>query len=105
MNMLNASELANSAEKASDFLKSIANVQRLRILCAVMDGELSVGDIAQAVDASQSVVSQHLALMRREGIVQPRRDGQSIYYRIGDKNVIVIFKTLGGIFCREAGSQ
>jgi len=105
MNMLNASELANSAEKASDFLKSIANVQRLRILCAVMDGELSVGDIAQAVDASQSVVSQHLALMRREGIVQPRRDGQSIYYRIGDRNVIVIFKTLGGIFCREAGSQ
>jgi len=99
MNIRNIDTLASSAEKASQFLKSIASPQRLRILCAVMEHELSVGDIGKAVSASQSVVSQHLALMRREGLVQPRRDGQTIYYRLADQNVVEIFKTLGSIFC------
>lgn len=97
---MNTAELSESADRASNFLKSLANPQRLRILCLIMDGERPVGEIADAIGANQSAVSQHLALMRREGIVQPRRAAQTIYYRISDKNVTKLFRLLNEMFCK-----
>lgn len=92
-------ELAVAAEHASSFLKSIANPQRLRILCLIMEGERPVGEIADAIGAAQSAVSQHLALMRREGLVAPRRSGQTIFYRLADKKVVKLFRVLSDLFC------
>ena len=97
---MNISDLAASSDRASEFLKSLANAQRLRILCLILEGERPVGEIAEAIGANQSSVSQNLALMRREGLVVPRRDGQTIYYRLADKNVVKIFRLLSDMFCK-----
>jgi DNA-binding transcriptional ArsR family regulator len=97
---MNIQDLSDSAGRASDFLKSLANPQRLRILCVILEGERPVGEIAEAIGANQSSVSQNLALMRREGLVLPRRDGQTIFYRLADKNVTKMFKLLSDMFCK-----
>jgi DNA-binding transcriptional ArsR family regulator len=97
---MNITDLANSSGRASEFLKSLANAQRLRILCLVMEGERPVGEIAEAVGAKQSSVSQNLALMRREGLVVSRRSGQTIYYRLADKRLVKMFRLLNDMFCK-----
>ncbi len=97
---MNITDLANSSGRASEFLKSLANAQRLRILCLVMEGERPVGEIAEAVGAKQSSVSQNLALMRREGLVVSRRSGQTIYYRLADKKLVKLFRLLNDMFCK-----
>ena len=97
---MNITDLANSSGRASEFLKSLANAQRLRILCLIMEGERPVGEIAEAIGANQSSVSQNLALMRREGLVVPRRSGQTIYYRLADKKLIKMFRLLSDMFCK-----
>ena len=97
---MNITDLANSSDRASEFLKSLANAQRLRILCLIMEGERPVGEIAEAVGANQSSVSQNLALMRREGLVVPRRSGQTIYYRLADKRLVKMFRLLNDMFCK-----
>ena len=97
---MNITDLANSSDRASEFLKSLANAQRLRILCLIMEGERPVGEIAEAIGANQSSVSQNLALMRREGLVVPRRSGQTIYYRLADKKLIKMFRLLNDMFCQ-----
>lgn len=94
-------ELSKSADRASEFLKSLASPLRLRILCMVIDGERSVGDIADALSVRQSAVSQHLALLRKDGLVAPRRDGQTIYYRLADRNVKKVVKLLHELFCKS----
>jgi DNA-binding transcriptional ArsR family regulator len=99
---MNIVELNRSAEKASDFLKSLANPNRLRILCLIMEGERPVGDLAEAIGINQSATSQHLALMRREGLVKSRREGQTIYYQLADKNVGRTLKLLSDLFCPPA---
>lgn len=81
-------------------MKSLGNEKRLMILCKLMElGEMSVIPMAEAVGLSQSALSQHLARMREEEIVDFRRDGQTLFYRVSDPNVIRIIKTLQSIFC------
>jgi DNA-binding transcriptional ArsR family regulator len=99
---MNPQELSASADRASDFLKSMANPLRLRILCMIIDGERPVGDIAEALGVRQSAVSQHLALLRKDGLVTPRRHGQTIYYRLADRNVKKVVKLLHELFCKGA---
>lgn len=99
---MNMTDLANSSDRASEFLKSLANSQRLRILCLIIEGERPVGEIADVIGANQSSVSQNLALMRREGLVVPRRSGQTIYYRLADKKLIKMFRLLNDMFCKPA---
>lgn len=96
---LNADDLAAAADRASEFLKSLANPVRLRILCLICDREVSVGDIAEALNVRQSVVSQHLALLRKDGLVSTRRDGQTIFYALADKNVVHVMSALQQAFC------
>lgn len=93
-------DLRESADNASSFLKSLANPQRLRIMCLIMEKERPVGELADAVELNQSAVSQHLALLRREGLLKTRRDGQTIYYQLADKSVIKFFSLLEDMFCK-----
>ena len=88
-----------SASKAAKLLRALGNERRLMILCQLVDGELSVGDLLPRVGLSQSALSQHLAVLREEGIVATRRDGQSIRYRIEDPAAIQVVATLAEIFC------
>jgi DNA-binding transcriptional ArsR family regulator len=88
------------AAEAAKMLKLLANEHRLLVLCRlVAEREMTVGDIAGAVGLSQSALSQHLAKMRDDGLVATRREGQTIYYRLADKNVARVLTLLKNIFC------
>lgn len=87
------------AERATAYLKLLSHPSRLMVLCSLTQGELCVSDLEAQVDLSQSALSQHLARMRSEGIVDTRRQGQQIYYFISDENVLKILQALYGIFC------
>ncbi len=91
--------LAEAAEQAADYLKSLANPVRLRILCLLAQGEAPVGDIAEKLGARQSLISQHLALLRKDGLVRPRRDGQTIHYALADEKAEKLIGVLYEAFC------
>lgn len=88
-----------SAAAAAKLLKALGNERRLMILCQLADGELPVGALQPRVGLSQSALSQHLAVLREEGIVATRRDGQTIWYRIADPAAVRVVATLAEIFC------
>jgi DNA-binding transcriptional ArsR family regulator len=88
------------ASEAASLLKTLANEKRLMILCRILEhGEMSVMPLCEGVGLSQSALSQHLAKMREEGIVDFRRNGQTIYYRVANPDVNRVLKTLKSIFC------
>lgn len=89
-----------AAGEASELLKSLANRHRLLILCQLIDSERSVGELAAFLDIRQSVASQHLALLRRDGLVSARRDGQTIWYAIADTPARAVLSTLFTVYCR-----
>ena len=88
-----------AADSASDLLKSLANCHRLLIICHLVDGERSVGDLAQFLSLRDSTVSQHLALLRKDGLVSARRDAQTIYYSIASEPAREILAALYRVYC------
>jgi DNA-binding transcriptional ArsR family regulator len=94
--------LESRAADAAQLLKLLANETRLVILCRLaVEREMSAGAIVQALGLGQSAVSQHLAKLRDDSLVATRRDAQTIYYRIVDKNVARIIAVLKDIYCRD----
>ncbi|WP_460456957.1 ArsR/SmtB family transcription factor [Arenimonas alkanexedens] len=87
------------AEAAADLLKAMANPQRLRVLCLLIEREMSVGEINALVDLSQSALSQHLAVLREKSLVSTRREAQAVYYSVSDGLVHDIIETLHTAFC------
>jgi DNA-binding transcriptional ArsR family regulator len=96
---LETQELQAVADEASDLLKALANRHRLLILCHLIDGERSVGELAEFLGIRVSGVSQHLALLRKDGLVAARRDGQTIWYSIASAPAGAIVATLYQIYC------
>jgi DNA-binding transcriptional ArsR family regulator len=94
-----AAELKAHAERATALLKAMSNPARLMVLCQLAEGEKSVGELEGAVDLSQSGLSQHLALLRRENIVVTRRSGQTIFYSLRSEEAAALMRTLYTIFC------
>ena len=88
-----------SAGEAAKLLRALGNERRLMILCQLTEGERSVGELLPLVGLSQSALSQHLAVLRDEGVVATRREGQSIWYRIDDPAAVKVVATLAEIFC------
>lgn len=88
-----------SAVRAAALLRLLANERRLMILCQLAGGEMSVGQISQRINLGQSALSQHLAKLRREGVVATRRDRQTIHYRLHDPDAARVIETLAEIFC------
>lgn len=86
------------AQEAAQFLKALANHNRVMVLCSLDDGELTVGALSQRVPLSQSALSQHLRVLRREGLVATRREAQCIYYRITDPRVRALMPTVCALF-------
>ena len=92
--------LERKAGDAAQLLKLLANEKRLLVLCRLaMDGEVTVSDLAESIDLSQSALSQHLAKLRDDKLVATRRDGQSVHYRIADANAARLLATLKDIYC------
>ena len=98
---LSIDAMQHRAEEAVAVLKAIGNENRLLLLCQMVNGERSVNDLAETLDLPQSVVSQHLSLLRRDGVVKGRREGQSIYYSISDSRVRALMETLFEVFCSD----
>jgi DNA-binding transcriptional ArsR family regulator len=97
---INLDHMAANADQAEKFVKQFANKNRLMILCVLTEGELSVGELNQKIPLSQSALSQHLAKLRDAGLVETRRDSQTIFYRLDDPNVISVITSLYEIFCQ-----
>jgi DNA-binding transcriptional ArsR family regulator len=92
--------LEDKAAEAAEFLKLLANPHRLLILCRlVVEREMSAGALGAAVDLSQSALSQHLAKLREDRVVSTRRDAQTVYYSIADKNAARVLALLKDIYC------
>jgi ArsR family transcriptional regulator, virulence genes transcriptional regulator len=96
---LNVATMEASADRAAEFLKSLGNRHRLLILCQLLDDERSVGDLVEFLGIRDSTVSQHLALLRREGLVTARRDGQTIWYSLASEPARDVLSALYRAFC------
>lgn len=90
------------AADAARLLKALANEKRLLLLCLLVEGERSVGELNARVDLSQSALSQHLAVLREDGLVTTRREAQTIYYALAEGPAQQILATLHGIYCGPA---
>jgi len=99
---LNVDAMAVQASAATEMLKALANPHRLMILCQLIAGERTVGDLAAALDLRVSTMSQHLGLLRRDGLVAARREGQTIRYRLADDAARRVLETLFAIYCADS---
>ncbi len=102
MKSLDIGRLDEKVAMASALLKAMSNERRLMILCRLAMGELSVGELAKQVGLGQSSLSQHLAVLRRMGMVATRRETRMIYYRLASHEATAIMMTLYDLYCREA---
>lgn len=91
--------MAAHADDAAQLLRALANPHRLLVLCALSEAELPVGELNARVPLSQSALSQHLALLRADGLVATRREAQTIYYRLAPGSALAVIETLHEIFC------
>lgn len=91
-----------AANDASELLKALSNRHRLLILCQLIDGEKSVGQLADFLGVRDSTASQHLALLRRDRIISGRRDGQTIWYRIASQPARDIMQVLYAAYCARS---
>jgi DNA-binding transcriptional ArsR family regulator len=92
-------DMAAKAEEAARLLATLAHGKRLLALCHMLRGEVSVGRLAELVGLSPTALSQHLARMRDLQLVETRREGQTIYYRLASREVAAILETLYGLYC------
>jgi len=88
-----------AADRASGLLKALSNRHRLLIICQLIESERSVGDLAEFLSLRDSTVSQHLALLRKDGLVAARREAQTIYYSIASEPARQVVKAIYRAFC------
>ena len=86
-------------DRASRALKAMSHPLRLKILCTLGEGEVSVQDIVDNVGTSQSNISQHLAILRDKGILASRKDANRVYYRVGDARTLRLIGMMREVFC------
>ncbi len=95
-------EMESGADQAVSLLKAMANRHRLIILCCLQGQELSVGELNQKIGLSQSALSQHLALLRKDELVKTRKEAQTVYYSLSSPDVEAIISTLHHLYCSPA---
>ncbi|WP_127519865.1 metalloregulator ArsR/SmtB family transcription factor [Mesorhizobium sp. Z1-4] len=103
--MLDLDKLSQSAEEAAELLSAIANANRLMILCNLLNGEMAVLPLAEAVGMSQSALSQQLSKLRALKLVSTRRQGRTIYYSVASDKVSRVLALLYEIYCAPAKAQ
>lgn len=91
--------LEENAERAAALLRSIGSKWRLLVLCQLVKGEKSVGELERIIGLSQSALSQHLMVLRRNDLVKTRRAAQMIFYSLNGPEVTAILNTLYGLYC------
>ena len=97
--MTDLDQLKDNALRASGLLKAMSNEHRLMILCQLLHGEKSVGELEKIIGLSQSALSQHLARLRRDSLVSTRRSAQTIFYSLHGREAPAVIQTLYSLFC------
>ncbi|OCH02452.1 transcriptional regulator [Aliivibrio fischeri] len=93
--------MEDNAPQAVTLLKAMANERRLFILCLLLDGELSVGQIAEKLELSQSALSQHLGWLRRDELVSTRKESQTVFYSLNSQEVRSVIQLLHDLYCQN----
>lgn len=94
--------MLTTADEACGLLKALANRHRLMVVCQLIEKERSVSELAELLNIRVSTVSQHLALLRKDGLVKARRDGQTIWYSVGSDPASELVSTLYRVYCSPA---
>ncbi len=96
---MNLQEMEQKSANAVVLLKVMANERRLQILCLLLTQEFSVGELSEKLELSQSALSQHLALLRREQLVATRKEAQTVYYSLSSHEVKEMIELLYRLYC------
>tara|TARA_Y100001951_G_C11263771_1_gene254184 strand:+ start:866 stop:1234 length:369 start_codon:yes stop_codon:yes gene_type:complete len=96
---MNLNDMLENSAQAVKLLKAVSNERRLIILCHLLEGEMSVGDINDKLDLSQSALSQHLALLRRHKLVKTRKVAQTVYYRLSSDEAEQLIALMHKLYC------
>jgi len=102
---MNIIDMQENAERVSRLLKSLSNERRLMILCQLIEGEKSVGEIARSLEMRDAAASQQLSLLRKDRLVETRRDGQTIFYSVSQPDVRQLIEFLYLQFCETSENQ
>jgi DNA-binding transcriptional ArsR family regulator len=97
--MIDLETMRSSAARTCAMLKTLANPDRLLLLCQISQGESCVSELEQALDIHQPTLSQQLCVLREEGIVATRREGKFIYYSVASKEALAVMQVLYDQFC------
>ncbi|MBX3705469.1 MAG: helix-turn-helix transcriptional regulator [Pseudomonadales bacterium] len=97
--------LTEHVDAAAKLLRALANPVRLQILCVLDGGELSVGALNEHIPMSQSALSQHLKVLRHDGLVRTRRQAQTVYYRVAEGPAMDVIGVLQNHFCRAPSGR
>ncbi|MCG3759729.1 ArsR family transcriptional regulator [Vibrio cincinnatiensis] len=96
---MNLEQMEQNSTQAVVLLKAMANERRLQILCLLHNQELSVGELCGKLELSQSALSQHLAWLRRDGLVETRKEAQTVFYTLSSSEVKAMIKLLHRLYC------
>jgi len=99
---LDVARMRDSADQAVALLRLLSHPDRLMLLCQLTDGERCVSDLQASLDIQQPGLSQQLGVLRREGVVETRRDGKHIFYSMADERTLALLQTLYGLFCDQS---
>lgn len=98
---MNLKMMEENAPQAVALLKAMANERRLFILCLLLEGELSVGQIAEKLELSQSALSQHLGWLRKDELVSTRKESQTVFYSLNSEEVKSVIQLLHDLYCSK----
>ena len=99
--VLDFPQMQTAASDAAALLRTLANADRLMLLCQLSLGEQSVGELEESVNLRQPSLSQQLGVLRSEGLVETRREGKRIFYSVQDPKVLQLLKTIYDLYCGE----
>lgn len=97
--------MRQGATEAIKLLKVMVNEDRLLMICHLLEGEKTVGEIEELLDIHQPNLSQHLTVLRKNGVVQTRREGRNVYYSLADPKAVAILETLHRLYCSDTASS
>jgi DNA-binding transcriptional ArsR family regulator len=103
--MIDLDAMHDAAADAARLMKALANPDRLMLLCRLSQGEMSVGELEAALGILQPTLSQQLGVLREEGLVETRRDGKHIFYRVRSPQALAVLQVLYEQFCRKGNRK
>ena len=102
---MNIEEMEATAEKVADLMKVLSNKNRLLVLCQLVESERPVGELARGIGIREQAMSQQLALLRKDGLVKTRRDGQTIYYSLARSDIRPLMQFLYDTYCKDGATS